>query len=125
LVLPAEEKNLLLALANSYSKDTNTFVDFVIGKGKSMITLLDGPPGVGKTLTAESIAEAMKAPLYKISAGELGVMPSTMKKKLSEVLDIATKWNAIVLINEADIFLEERRIGDLYKNELVSSKLLF
>jgi len=38
-----------------------------------MIMLLSGPPGVGKTLTAESVAETLKVPLYMMSAGDLGL----------------------------------------------------
>ncbi len=34
LVLPTEEKGLLLALAGSHSKAAATFDDFVVGKGK-------------------------------------------------------------------------------------------
>jgi ATP-dependent Lon protease len=38
--------------------------------------LLAGPPGVGKTLTSESVAEDMRVPLYCMSAGDLGLDPS-------------------------------------------------
>ncbi len=41
-----------------------------------MIMLLAGPPGVGKTLTSESVAEDMRVPLYCMSAGDLGLDPS-------------------------------------------------
>jgi len=37
-----------------------------------MIFLLHGPPGVGKTLTAEATAETLKKPLYTVNVGELG-----------------------------------------------------
>jgi SpoVK/Ycf46/Vps4 family AAA+-type ATPase len=87
-----------------------------------MIMMLDGPPGTGKTLTAEGVAEAMKAPLYTMSAGELGVISHQVEKKLGEILDMATMWNAILLIDEADIFMEQRGPHDLQRNELVSSK---
>lgn len=40
---------------------------------RQMIMLLAGPPGVGKTLTAESVAETLKVPLYMMSAGDLGL----------------------------------------------------
>jgi SpoVK/Ycf46/Vps4 family AAA+-type ATPase len=84
--------------------------------------MLDGPPGTGKTLTAEGVAEAMKAPLYTMSAGELGLDTRQVEKKLSDVLEMATMWNAILLIDEADIFLEQREPQQLMRNELVSSK---
>lgn len=47
----------------------SSFDDVVAGKGRGIILLLCGPPGVGKTLTAESVAEEMKVPLYMMSAG--------------------------------------------------------
>lgn len=87
-----------------------------------MIILLDGPPGVGKTLTAESVAEIMNAPLYTMSAGELGTQPDRVEKRLSDILEMATMWKAILLIDEADIFMEQRSPHDLQRNELVSSK---
>ncbi|KAF8849743.1 putative AAA family ATPase [Acephala macrosclerotiorum] len=120
LVLPTEEKDLLLALAKSHSRSTSHFDDFVIGKGKGMIVLLDGPPGVGKTLTAESVAEEMRAPLYTMSAGELGTQADCVEEKLGNILEMATMWNAILLIDEADIFLEQRGTGELERNELVA-----
>ncbi len=87
-----------------------------------MVMLLDGPPGVGKTLTAESVAEAMQAPLYTMSAGEMGTQPNTVEKRLSDILQMATMWGAILLIDEADIFMEQRSANELTRNELVSSK---
>ncbi|KAE8445949.1 hypothetical protein EG329_012728 [Mollisiaceae sp. DMI_Dod_QoI] len=120
LVLPTEEKDLLLALAKAHSQSTSHFDDFVIGKGKGMIVLLDGPPGVGKTLTAESVAEEMQAPLYTMSAGELGTQADSVESKLGDILEMATMWNAILLVDEADIFLEQRGKSDLERNELVA-----
>jgi SpoVK/Ycf46/Vps4 family AAA+-type ATPase len=106
LVLLSEEKALLLAFAKSHSKSTAHFDNFVIGKEKDMIVLLDDPPGVGQTLTAESVAEEMQAPLYTMSAGELGTQAEGVERKLAEVLEMAMMWNAILLLVEADIFLE-------------------
>ena len=54
LVLPEAHKELILALAESQVKHRDNFDDVIQGKGKGMIMLLSGPPGVGKTLTAES-----------------------------------------------------------------------
>ena len=54
LVLPEDHKELILALAESQVQHKENFDDVIQGKGKGMIMLLSGPPGVGKTLTAES-----------------------------------------------------------------------
>jgi hypothetical protein len=64
----------------------------------------------------------MKRPLYTISAGELGLTPMTMEDNLRTILDLAYKWDAILLLDEADVFLEERTKDDLDRNKLVSGK---
>ena len=69
LVLPEDQKEIILALTESQREHRTEFEDVIQGKGMGMIMLLSGPPGVGKTLTAESVAENMKVPLYTMSAG--------------------------------------------------------
>jgi len=98
----------------------NTFDDVIAGKGKGIIVLLCGPPGVGKTLTAESIAEEMKVPLYMMSARDLGFDFKHIEPKLQTVMEIVTRWKAILLIDEADIFLEQRSLHELERNKLVT-----
>lgn len=94
LVAPQEQKDLILAFAEAQNKTQTSFDDFIQGKGKGIIMLLTGPPGVGKTLTAESVAEAMRVPLYSIGAAELGSKPNTLEKKLEDILVKCAKWNA-------------------------------
>jgi len=64
LVLPTEQKSLIRAFVESQVKYKDDFDDVIAGKGRGMIMLLAGPPGVGKTLTSESVAEDMRVPLY-------------------------------------------------------------
>jgi len=45
-----------------------------------------------------------------------------MEAKLAKWLDRATSWNGIVLIDEADIYLERREKEDLSRNSLVTGK---
>lgn len=96
------------------------FTDFIENKGGGMIFLLHGPPGGGKTLTAEAIADLLKRPLYAISVGELGTKPKSLEDRLRTVLEVAVLWNAVLLIDECDIFLERRTSSDVERNALVS-----
>lgn len=64
-----------------------------------------GPPGTGKTLTAEGIAELLKRPLYMVSVGELGTNPHQLETELNKILDVAHSWGAVLLLDEADVFL--------------------
>ena len=120
LVLPENQKELILAFADSQIKKEHTFDDVVRGKGKGIILLLSGSPGVGKTLTAESVAEEMRTPLYMLSAGDLGTAPKEIESSLTRTLSMTTKWKAVLLLDEADVFLESRSTHDLERNKLVS-----
>ncbi len=62
--------------------------------------------------------------MYTLSSGELGVDAAHAEKNLADALRLATSWKAIVLIDEADVFMEQRSNNDLRRNTLVSSKYL-
>lgn len=81
---------------------------------------MHGPPGTGKTLTAEGISELLKCPLYMVSAGELGIDSRVLERELQRILDVCHTWGAILLLDEADVFLEKRNMHDLHRNALVS-----
>ncbi|KAF1991107.1 P-loop containing nucleoside triphosphate hydrolase protein [Aulographum hederae CBS 113979] len=120
LALDNGYKKMLLGFAKSQSNIGNEFDDVIEGKGKGMILLLEGPPGVGKTLTVESVAEEMRVPLYTIAAGELGTESWEVQNQLRQAFDIAAAWKAVILLDEADIFLEKRTLNDIRRNQLVS-----
>lgn len=52
LVIPPDQKSLIRSLVNDHQNKRIGFDDLIKGKGKGLIFLLHGPPGVGKTLTA-------------------------------------------------------------------------
>ncbi|KAJ9200595.1 hypothetical protein DTO164E3_1353 [Paecilomyces variotii] len=121
LVLPDNQKTIVRALVESHTFHAAENIDDVIqGKGKGLVAVLHGPPGTGKTLTAEGIAELLKRPLYMVSAGELGTNSQSLEGELTKILDIAHSWGAVLLLDEADVFLEKRTIHDIHRNALVS-----
>jgi hypothetical protein len=121
LVLPTNQKSIVRALVESHKfHAAKTIDDVVQGKGKGLVSVLHGPPGTGKTLTAEGISELLRCPLYMVSAGELGTDPGKLEFELQKILDIAHSWGAVLLLDEADVFLEKREVHDIHRNALVS-----
>ncbi|KAH9934528.1 P-loop containing nucleoside triphosphate hydrolase protein [Epithele typhae] len=119
LVIPADRKALLQSLVDAHSVNTG-FDDFIEGKGRGLVFNLFGPPGVGKTLSAEATSEHVRRPLYVVGGGDLGTSAATLDAALNTVFDLATAWHALVLIDEADVFLEERSLHDLERNAMVA-----
>ncbi|EXJ63316.1 uncharacterized protein A1O5_11637 [Cladophialophora psammophila CBS 110553] len=120
LALPGNYKRLLLAFAETQRDSAAQFDDVIEGKGKGMVVLLEGPPGLGKTLTASSVAEKMKVPIFKIASGQMKSDPGTIKAVLQDAFLMTKAWKGIILLDEADIFLERRSVNDLDRNQLVS-----
>jgi SpoVK/Ycf46/Vps4 family AAA+-type ATPase len=110
LVMQEEHKKLLQALVSSHSFPDNPR-DQTMQKGKGLVILLHGSPGSGKTLTAECCAEITGKALLSTSLAELNKENCAwyFEHRLKEVLQYATMWKAVVLFDEADVFLEARK----------------
>jgi hypothetical protein len=65
----------------------------------------------------------MRAPLYTISACDLGTSAESVEKSLKKALEICAFWKAVMLIDEADVFLEARKADSLERNEIVSGNI--
>lgn len=119
VVIQREYKDLIWALvSNQLESEKNT--DLIEGKGNGLILLLHGGPGTGKTLTAESVAEIAEKPLYRVTCGDVGTKAEEVEKYLESVLYLGKLWGCVVLLDEADIFLQQRNLEDLHRNALVS-----
>jgi hypothetical protein len=114
LVLPKESRELISILLHSRVE----FTDVVKGKGNGAIVLTAGPPGVGKTMTSEVFAETEKRPLYSVQASQLGIDPTALEAALLRTFARAFRWNAILLIDEADVYVAKRG-NDLVQNSIV------
>ncbi|OTB11465.1 hypothetical protein K445DRAFT_322048 [Daldinia sp. EC12] len=119
LVLEEKSKKLIQALVTEQI-ETKRSTDLISGKGNGLIMLLHGGPGTGKTLTAESVAEIAQKPLYSVTCGDIGTQPEAVESYLESVLHLGKIWGCVVLLDEADVFLEQRSLQDLHRNALVS-----
>ena len=94
--------------------------DLVRGKGKGLVILLHGAPGVGKTSTAETVADAFGKMLLPITCGDLGLTAAHVEQELSDKFHLAEIWDCVLLLDEADVFLARRTNTDIKRNSLVS-----
>lgn len=120
IVVPDDKKQLAWDFVESKTTSNEAFDDFIPDKGRGMIILMFGPPGVGKTFTAEAVAERANVPLYSISASALGTEPAEIEQNLDKTLQVCKLWNAMLLLDEADVFLAARQSESMKRNELVS-----
>ncbi|KAI0752423.1 P-loop containing nucleoside triphosphate hydrolase protein [Daedaleopsis nitida] len=121
LVIPPKHKHVLKTLVESHSAGmSKKFDDFVTGKGHGLVINLFGNPGTGKSLTAEAMSEYVRKPLYVVGAADLGTHAEALDNHLTTILKVAAIWGAVVLIDEADVFLEERTLAHLERNAMVA-----
>lgn len=119
LVLDAHKKEMLKAIVATHDLGVQP-LDLIEGKGNGLTLLLHGPPRTRKTLTAKGIAELTHKPLYRVTCGDIRIKPAIVEKYLDSVLYIVRTWGYVVLLDEADVFLEDRTLADLERKALVS-----
>ncbi|KAF5541680.1 AAA family ATPase [Fusarium phyllophilum] len=132
LVLPDKHKTTVQALVTTHEKGRSplssspeklsigSVLDLVQGKGSGLVILLHGPPGVGKTSTAECVADDTKRPLFPITCGDIGETAADVEHNLQSHFQLAHKWGCVLLLDEADIFLAKRNRSDLRHNAVTS-----
>ncbi|KAL8670305.1 MAG: hypothetical protein Q9168_005145 [Polycauliona sp. 1 TL-2023] len=123
LILNEAKKKIIKTLVENHAQMAhNRTPDLVEGKGKGLVILLHGPPGVGKSLTAECVAKATSKPLFTVGVADIGTDSQVVEEKLNKLFSLAAEWDAVLLIDEADVFMEQRGStdGTLERNALVS-----
>ncbi|KAJ4246300.1 hypothetical protein NW762_013651 [Fusarium torreyae] len=108
LVLPRGHKDMVLSLISQHfrnkvmqeDRDRDEQVDIVRGK--------------------EGVAEKFKKPLFQITCGDLGSNAKDVEAALQTNFALANRWGCILLLDEADVFLAERRRDDFNRNGLVA-----
>jgi hypothetical protein len=105
LILPPEQIDLIDIL----TAEMDVLMDDIVeGKSGGTTVLCAGPAGVGKTLTAEVYSEIIQRPLYRVHSGQLGLNVAEMEIALKDTLTRAQRWGAVMLIDEADVYIKRR-----------------
>ncbi|KAK8867396.1 P-loop containing nucleoside triphosphate hydrolase protein [Apiospora arundinis] len=129
LVMPDDRKRMIKAIVQKHTSpasasampNTSTWgADFIQTKGEGQLFLLHGGPGVGKTYLTECIAELINRPLLSLTCADFGIDEESMEERLSKWFKLAEHWGAVMLLDEADVWLERRMISDLKRNTLVA-----
>ncbi|OTA88686.1 hypothetical protein M434DRAFT_14903 [Hypoxylon sp. CO27-5] len=107
------------------NRKENNSPDPIKGKGQGLNFLLNGKPGTGKTLTVESLCEKHRIPLYMLTCGDLGNDTDAFEDRLTMAFLRAANWGAILLLEDAEIFVQDRNVGnlDLQRCAIMSSFL--
>jgi hypothetical protein len=72
----------------------------------------------------EIVADYMKRPLLPLACGDMGITASDVQANITKYFELGERWAAVNLMDEADIYLEQRASGQLERNSLVSGILL-
>lgn len=115
LILPQEVKDLTKMLVY---RSMETTEDVIEGKTQSTIIAAVGDPGLGKTLMCEVLSESCRKPLYRVQAAQLGQDAEELEKSLRTILTKAQRWNAILMIDEANAYIHSRG-SDVKQNAIV------
>lgn len=59
-----------------------------------------------------------------LTSSDIGTDPKEIELNLTSRFKTATSWGAVLLIDEADVFMERRSTADLERNSLVAGEFL-
>jgi len=100
----------------------------LFGRGKACTILLHGPPGTGKTITAQAIANELNRPLLNTDWSSLGsALWWETENRLGAIFQEAVDRNAVLLLDEIDMLNKrsnETHGGQPHINRLVNVLLV-
>lgn len=59
-------------------------------------------------------------PLYHVSTGEPSTRVSLLERELLEIFEMGARWDAVVLLDEADVLMSRRTADNLERNSVVA-----
>lgn len=113
LVLPGEQLGQLREICNQVKYRSLVYGEWGFARrlslGKGLNILFSGPPGSGKTMAAEVIANELNLEIYKIDVSQIvSKYIGETEKNLSKIFDEAETSNAILFFDEADALFGKR-----------------
>ena len=117
LILPQEKKDSLLGAIGLMPSFNNGVLTYKSPQ-KATLILLWGGPGTGKTISTTYAAEYLHRPLITLSSGEIGSTIEVIESNLTNLLTQAQRWNAIMVIEDADSLCERREKGDMKRQSI-------
>lgn len=113
LILPENKLALLQQICDQIRQQYKVFnqwgFDKKLSYGKGQSALFSGPPGTGKTMAAQVIANEIQLDLYKVDLSTvISKYIGETEKNLSKIFKEAETSNAILFFDEADALFGKR-----------------
>ncbi len=112
LILPAAQARQFQEIL--HAMETLTTVHYHWGTAKvwnesGLSALFGGPPGTGKTMAAEVLADALNLPMYRIDLSQVvNKYIGETEKNLKRIFDVAELGDCILFFDEADALFGKR-----------------
>ena len=113
VILPLEQKTQLKNACNQVKYRHIVYGEWGFGGklsyGKGLSMLFSGPPGTGKTMSAQVVANELHLELYKIDLSQVvSKYIGETEKNLQEIFNEAQLSNAILFFDETDALFGKR-----------------
>jgi SpoVK/Ycf46/Vps4 family AAA+-type ATPase len=113
IVLPADQLSQLKELCSQAKYRYKVYGDWGFDRklslGKGMNAMFSGPPGTGKTMAAEVIADALQLDLFRIDLSQVvSKYIGETEKNLHQIFLEAQAGHAILFFDEADALFGKR-----------------
>ncbi|KAG2341118.1 P-loop containing nucleoside triphosphate hydrolase protein [Suillus weaverae] len=109
LIMDEDTKDLIRALVDNTGCSVGRLKPAQFNKGQTV--LLKGPPGTGKMTTVHAVCNLLKRPLLTITitANDLLYDLVNLVSDIALRVSFAATWNAVIVVNDADRFLESKQ----------------
>ncbi|OCT11384.1 hypothetical protein A8709_06840 [Paenibacillus pectinilyticus] len=113
VILPPEQKDQLRNACNQVKYRGVVYSDWGFEKklayGKGLSMLFAGPPGTGKTMSAQVVAGDLQLELYKVDLSQvISKYIGETEKNLHEIFEEAQLSNAVLFFDETDALFGKR-----------------